>query len=260
MRAEKQKEQVLSAIHKSKKPRSSSELIRRPDVSSPLIQIIGPSRAEVNWKSELHTQLDRNRGRSFARRSIDLTSPGRCILELRRLHGLMDAAVLRAYGWDDLAESARCEFLLDDEEEEEVDSGQLSVRRVRKNLGGSADPTNSATKSSPTSSNSTNNATKKNSWQAARERRLNRERQRKREPRKKRPGRNPILANKKCSEKDHAKPQRRRDDDTKPTPSSASLRLCVIPKPNRTGRKFGARADVLADRPTDSPSCFRMRK
>lgn len=41
------------------------------------------------------------------------------IFELRRLHGLMDAAVLRAYGWDDLAESARCEFLLDYEEEED---------------------------------------------------------------------------------------------------------------------------------------------
>jgi hypothetical protein len=46
------------------------------------------------------------------------------ILELRRLHGLMDAAVLRAYGWDDLAESARCEFLLDyEEEEDDADAG-----------------------------------------------------------------------------------------------------------------------------------------
>jgi len=54
------------------------------------------------------------------------------ILELRRLHGLMDGAVLRAYGWDDLAESAAksgfCEFLLDyEEEDEEVGSGQLAV-------------------------------------------------------------------------------------------------------------------------------------
>ena len=47
-------------------------------------------------------------------------------MELRRLHGLMDGAVLRAYGWDDLAESAAksgfCEFLLDYEEEEDDDS------------------------------------------------------------------------------------------------------------------------------------------
>lgn len=46
------------------------------------------------------------------------------ILELRRLHSLMDGAVLRAYGWDDLAESARCEFLLDyEEEEDDADAG-----------------------------------------------------------------------------------------------------------------------------------------
>ena len=46
------------------------------------------------------------------------------ILELRRLHGLMDGEVLRAYGWDDLAESARCEFLLDyEEEEDDADAG-----------------------------------------------------------------------------------------------------------------------------------------
>jgi hypothetical protein len=43
------------------------------------------------------------------------------ILELRRLHGLMDGAVLRAYGWDDLADKATCEFLLDYEEEENDD-------------------------------------------------------------------------------------------------------------------------------------------
>jgi hypothetical protein len=37
---------------------------------------------------------------------------------------LMDGAVLRAYGWDDLAESARCEFLLDyEEEEDDADAG-----------------------------------------------------------------------------------------------------------------------------------------
>ncbi|QDT21413.1 Eco57I restriction-modification methylase domain-containing protein [Gimesia chilikensis] len=50
------------------------------------------------------------------------------IIELRRLHDEMDRAVLRAYGWDDLAASATCEFLLDYvEEEDEVEvSSQLS--------------------------------------------------------------------------------------------------------------------------------------
>ncbi len=39
------------------------------------------------------------------------------IMHLRELHEAMDRAVLGAYGWEDLAETARCEFLLDYEEE-----------------------------------------------------------------------------------------------------------------------------------------------
>jgi hypothetical protein len=45
------------------------------------------------------------------------------ILHLRELHAAMDRAVLEAYGWDDLAATARCEFLLDYEEEGTGDSG-----------------------------------------------------------------------------------------------------------------------------------------
>ena len=47
------------------------------------------------------------------------------ILHLRELHAAMDRAVLEAYGWDDLAAAARCEFLLD-YEEEGVESGEWS--------------------------------------------------------------------------------------------------------------------------------------
>mgnify|MGYP001024943323 CR=1 FL=1 len=47
------------------------------------------------------------------------TSPD--ILKLRELHAAMDRAVLEAYGWHDLAETATCEFLLDYEDEEEED-------------------------------------------------------------------------------------------------------------------------------------------
>ena len=35
----------------------------------------------------------------------------------------MDRAVLEAYGWHDLAQTARCEFLLDYEEEDDSDEG-----------------------------------------------------------------------------------------------------------------------------------------
>ena len=77
----------------------------------------------------------------------------------------MDRAVLEAYGWDDLAAAARCEFLLDyEEEDDDVAWGRAAGRSPkRKSPGVSAGPTNSATKSSPASSNSTNNAPKKSS-------------------------------------------------------------------------------------------------
>ncbi len=53
------------------------------------------------------------------------------ILELRRLHAAMDDAVLRAYGWDDLAETATCEFLLDYEEEEDNSPGAKKSKKKK---------------------------------------------------------------------------------------------------------------------------------
>ncbi|WAL62463.1 Eco57I restriction-modification methylase domain-containing protein [Thermocoleostomius sinensis] len=47
------------------------------------------------------------------------------ILKLRQLHDEMDRAVLAAYGWDDI--QPQCEFLLDYEDEDEVDSDQWAV-------------------------------------------------------------------------------------------------------------------------------------
>ncbi|MFO0180742.1 MAG: hypothetical protein ACK517_03055, partial [bacterium] len=49
------------------------------------------------------------------------------ILKLRELHTEMDRAVLDAYGWSDLAARARCEFLLDYEEEEEEEGSSLQT-------------------------------------------------------------------------------------------------------------------------------------
>lgn len=49
------------------------------------------------------------------------------ILKLRELHAAMDKAVLEAYGWQDLADIATCEFLLDyaeDEDDDDVTSGR----------------------------------------------------------------------------------------------------------------------------------------
>jgi hypothetical protein len=53
------------------------------------------------------------------------------ILRLRELHAAMDRAVLEAYGWHDLAETATYEFLLDYEDDED-DEEEPSGRRRKK--------------------------------------------------------------------------------------------------------------------------------
>ena len=47
------------------------------------------------------------------------------IAELRRLHAEMDVAVLRAYGWNDLAGQSRLEFV-----EQEASEGRASKTRL----------------------------------------------------------------------------------------------------------------------------------
>ena len=47
------------------------------------------------------------------------------IVRLRELHAEMDAAVLRAYGWDDLADSAQARFLTEADEPEYAYQGRL---------------------------------------------------------------------------------------------------------------------------------------
>jgi len=54
------------------------------------------------------------------------------ILKLRELHAAMDRAVLEAYGWHDLAETAACEFLLDYEEEEDEDQPSAGKKSKKK--------------------------------------------------------------------------------------------------------------------------------
>lgn len=51
------------------------------------------------------------------------------IAHLRELHAEMDRAVLEAYGWHDLAQTARCEFLLDYEEDDEETGKKKSKKK-----------------------------------------------------------------------------------------------------------------------------------
>ncbi len=54
------------------------------------------------------------------------------IKKLRELHAAMDRAVLEAYGWHDLAQTARCEFLLDYEEEDDDKGGSAGASPSRR--------------------------------------------------------------------------------------------------------------------------------
>ena len=53
------------------------------------------------------------------------------IQKLRELHAAMDRAVLEAYGWDDLAQTATCESLLDYEEEEDEEGTSKKSRKKK---------------------------------------------------------------------------------------------------------------------------------
>jgi hypothetical protein len=54
------------------------------------------------------------------------------ILQLRELHAAMDRAVLEAYDWHDLAQTATCDFLLDYEDDEEEKEPTGRARRRKK--------------------------------------------------------------------------------------------------------------------------------
>jgi len=109
---------VISDVFETFPPLSSAGI--REDV--PLVSEFGNQLYEYRARR----MIENNEGltQTYNRfHSPDERDPG--ILELRRLHGEMDVAVLRAYGWDDLADQAAqpdfCQFLLD--YEEEGDSG-----------------------------------------------------------------------------------------------------------------------------------------
>jgi hypothetical protein len=92
-------------------------------------EILHTARAEVMIGSDEGLTKTYNRFHS-----PDEHNPG--ILELRRLHGEMDIAVLRAYGWHDLADQASqpdfCQFLLDYEEDNDDMASESSTTRRRK--------------------------------------------------------------------------------------------------------------------------------
>lgn len=82
------------------------------------------------YRADLMIQRDEGLTKTYNRFQDPYeTSPE--IKKLRDLHDEMDRAVLRAYGWDDLAEQATCEFLLDYEEEEDDDPAAKKSKKKK---------------------------------------------------------------------------------------------------------------------------------
>ena len=90
--------------------------------SNPALQTVG----EAYYTFRAHLMIDRNQGltktynrfHSRGENAADIT-------RLRELHSEMDTAVLRAYGWDDLADRAAPEFI-----EQEADEGKTPKTRL----------------------------------------------------------------------------------------------------------------------------------
>ena len=90
--------------------------------TNPLLEAIGEKyyghRKGIMNATDAGLTKTYNRFHSPVDRSAD-------ILELRRLHDEMDRAVLRAYGWDDLAHRAQPEFLTEETEDDPKYQGRL---------------------------------------------------------------------------------------------------------------------------------------
>jgi hypothetical protein len=97
------------------------------------LEIIGRSYCELRsrWMSSSEIGLTKTYNRFHSPGERD---PG--ILGLRRLHNEMDVTVLRAYGWDELADQDSqpdfCQFLLDYEEDEEDSAFDTTSARQKK--------------------------------------------------------------------------------------------------------------------------------
>ena len=96
--------------------------------SNPALEAAGQS--YYDFRADLMVRNNEGLTKTYNRfHDPDERSPD--ILKLRELHAAMDKAVLEAYGWHDLAESATCEFLLDYEEDEDDDENGGGRRRKK---------------------------------------------------------------------------------------------------------------------------------
>ena len=99
-------------------PTTCFETFPFPSLFSAGVSIESPSEAYFNARAT-HMVGSREGLTSTYNRFHDPQETSTEILKLRELHEAMDRAVFEAYGWSDLAARARCEFLLDYEDDEE---------------------------------------------------------------------------------------------------------------------------------------------
>jgi hypothetical protein len=96
--------------------------------TNPTLESVGKTYHE--FRADLMVRNDEGLTKTYNRfHDPEERSPD--ILKLRELHAAMDKAVLEAYGWHDLAETAACEFLLDYEEDEDDEESTGGRRRKK---------------------------------------------------------------------------------------------------------------------------------
>lgn len=109
-------------------PTDCFETFPQPDVSTMNKKLYEAGKQYYDYRASVMVSNNEGLTKTYNRfhdpheRSAD-------ILQLRELHAAVDRAVLEAYGWDDLAATARCEFLLDYEEEDDEDIGEKSKKK-----------------------------------------------------------------------------------------------------------------------------------
>jgi len=84
-------------------------------------------------RAELMVAADEGMTKTYNRFHKD-SETGPAIQRLRELHDEMDRAVLRAYGWDDLAKTLRPEFLTEDIEDDHTYQGRYFWPAAQRDL------------------------------------------------------------------------------------------------------------------------------
>lgn len=99
--------------------------------TDPILEPTG--QAYHDHRAELMVAADEGMTKTYNRFHKD-SETSAAIQRLRELHDEMDRAVLRAYGWDDLAETLKPEFLTEDTEDDHTYQGRYFWPAAQRDL------------------------------------------------------------------------------------------------------------------------------